>query len=100
MVVGIDIGSRSIKAVAVESGKLIDYQTALSGLDPHRQALEMVKKYHPRRITATGYGRHRAKKDFAQDVITEIKAHALGARYFFPRCRTVIDIGGLQGDLP
>jgi len=34
------------------------------------------------------------KKHFAQEVITEIKAHAIGARHFFPDCTTVVDIGG------
>ncbi len=27
-------------------------------------------------------------------MITEIKAHALGARYYFPLCRTVLDVAG------
>lgn len=94
MIVGIDIGSRTIKTVAFEHGQILDHQIAESSFDPHRQALEMIKKYHPTKIFATGYGRHLAKKHFAQDVITEIKAHALGARFFFPDCRTVLDVGG------
>lgn len=94
MVVGIDIGSRTIKTAAVEEGRLIDYQVRESGFDPHRQSLEMIKKYSPRRIVATGYGRHLAQKHFAEDVITEIKAHALGARHFIPECRTILDVGG------
>lgn len=94
MLVGIDIGSRTIKAAAVRDGKLQDYQVAESGFDPQRQSLEMVKKYSPKKIIATGYGRHLAQKHFAEDVITEIKAHAIGARYFFPACRTVLDVGG------
>ncbi len=94
MIAGIDIGSRTIKAAFIKNGRLIDYQILESGFDPHRQSLEMIKKYHPQRIVATGYGRHLAKQHFADDVITEIKAHAMGARYFFPDCRTVIDVGG------
>ncbi|MFZ5998169.1 MAG: acyl-CoA dehydratase activase [Nitrospirota bacterium] len=94
MIVGIDLGSRTIKAAALEKGRLQDCQIAESGFDPHRQSLEMIKKYHPKKIVATGYGRHLAQKHFAQEVITEIKAHALGARYFFPECRTVLDVGG------
>ncbi len=94
MLVGIDIGSRTIKTAAIRDGKLIDYQVAESGFDPHRQSLEMIKRYRPKRIVATGYGRHLAQKHFAGEVITEIKAHALGARYFFPACRTVLDVGG------
>lgn len=94
MVVGIDIGSRTIKAAAIKDGNIVDYQIAESGFDPYRQSLEIVKKYHPKRIVATGYGRHLAKQHFADDIITEIKAHAMGARYFFPDCDTVIDVGG------
>jgi predicted CoA-substrate-specific enzyme activase len=94
MMVGIDIGSRTIKAASIKNGRLIDYQITESGFDPHRQSLEMIKKYHPKRIVATGYGRYLAHKHFAQEVITEIKAHALGARFFFPECLTVLDVGG------
>lgn len=94
MFVGIDIGSRTIKASALKDGQLLDYQIAESGFDPHRQSLEMIKKYHPDRIVATGYGRYLAHKHFAQEVITEIKAHALGARFFFHDCLTVLDVGG------
>lgn len=84
MLVGIDIGSRTIKTVALKDGKLHAYQVKESGFDPHRQSLEMIKQYHPTKIIATGYGRHLAQKHFAGDVITEIKAHALGARYSPP----------------
>jgi predicted CoA-substrate-specific enzyme activase len=94
VLVGIDIGSRTIKSAAISDGKLIDYQVRESGFDPHKQSLEMIKKYSPKRIVATGYGRHLAQKQFAEDVITEIKAHAIGARYFFPNCTTVLDVGG------
>jgi predicted CoA-substrate-specific enzyme activase len=94
VLVGIDIGSRTIKTAAIKDGKLHSYQVRESGFNPHQQSLEMVRQYHPTKIIATGYGRHLAQKHFAEDVITEIKAHALGARYFFPRCRTVLDVGG------
>jgi predicted CoA-substrate-specific enzyme activase len=94
MPVGIDIGSRTIKTAALIDGKLQDYQVSESGFDLHRQSLDMISKYKPQRIVATGYGRHLAQKHFAEDIITEIKAHALGARYFFPGCMTVLDVGG------
>jgi predicted CoA-substrate-specific enzyme activase len=94
VLVGIDIGSRTIKTAALEEGRLCDYQVAESGFDPHRQSLDMLKKYSPKRIVATGYGRHLAQKYFAGDIITEIKAHAIGARYFYPDCTTVLDVGG------
>lgn len=94
MFVGIDIGSRTIKVASVKDNRLIDYQISESGFDPHRQSLEMIRKYNPAKIVATGYGRHLARRHFADDVITEIKAHAMGATYFFGNCDTVIDVGG------
>lgn len=94
MQVGIDLGSRTIKVAALENGGLVDYQIAESGFDPRGQSLEMVLRYKPKKIVATGYGRHLAQEHFADGVITEIKAHALGARHHFPECTTVVDIGG------
>jgi len=94
MKIGIDLGSRTIKIAAFQDGLLVDQQLAESSFDPYGQALSMVKKYKAKKIVATGYGRHLAQKHFAQEIITEIKAHAIGARHFFPACRTVVDIGG------
>ena len=43
---------------------------------------------------ATGYGRYLAQVHLNCPTITEIKAYALGACFFFPDVRTVLDIGG------
>ncbi|HFQ80562.1 MAG TPA: 3-hydroxyacyl-ACP dehydratase, partial [Desulfobacterales bacterium] len=94
MAVGIDLGSRTIKLAVIRDGEIVDEQLTESGFDPYTQARGMLEKYGAKKIVATGYGRHLAREHFAHEVITEIKAHALGARYFFPRCRTVVDIGG------
>jgi len=45
-------------------------------------------------LLATGYGRHLVRDIFACPILTEIKAFAQGAAYFYPECQTVIDIGG------
>ena len=42
----------------------------------------------------TGYGRHLVAPALGGEVVSEIKAFAIGARYLYPDCRTVIDIGG------
>lgn len=94
MQIGIDLGSRTIKLAVFRDGVLIARQLAESGFDPSTQAIEMIKQYAPATIVATGYGRHLAAEHFAHEVITEIKAHAIGARHFFPGCRTIVDIGG------
>jgi len=94
MHIGIDLGSRTVKLAAVRDGQLVAGEIAESGFDPHQQSLTMLAHFKPRRIVATGYGRHLAHKHFADEVITEIKAHALGARHSFPECRTILDVGG------
>jgi activator of 2-hydroxyglutaryl-CoA dehydratase len=43
---------------------------------------------------ATGYGRNLFEIAFDAQTVTEIKAHAKGARAIFPRKVTVLDIGG------
>lgn len=60
----------------------------------HTDRLRMVSPNAPSRIVATGYGRHLTQKLFTQQAITEIKAHAQGARYCVPDCRTILDVGG------
>jgi predicted CoA-substrate-specific enzyme activase len=92
--IGIDLGSRTVKLAAVEDGRFVGGEIAESGFNPRRQSLAMLERYRPGRVVATGYGRHLAQKHFADEVITEIKAHALGARHAFPECRTIIDVGG------
>ncbi|MBU0485365.1 MAG: 3-hydroxyacyl-ACP dehydratase [Proteobacteria bacterium] len=94
MHIGIDLGSRTIKVAAFRDGVLVDQQLVESGFDPYGQAMALIGKYDSGRIVATGYGRHLAAEHFAHEVITEIKAHALGARHFYPECRTIVDIGG------
>ncbi len=96
MYIGIDIGSRCIKLVVLSGQRIEDFKVGDTGFNPYERSLEMIKPYayNAKRIIATGYGRHFAREDFADGVITEIKAHAAGARLLFPNCRTVIDIGG------
>lgn len=94
MQIGIDIGSRAIKLAAFINGKLVQREVVESTFEPHKQAAAMLSRYQASRIVATGYGRHLAQKHFAQQIITEIKAHAQGARYCFPACRTILDVGG------
>jgi len=94
MVLGIDIGSRTVKTVLLDKQKIEDFQVALGGSDPYKTAVSLLKKYPKCPIAATGYGCHSLEDNWADTIITEIKAHAIGARYFFPSCRTVIDVGG------
>jgi len=91
---GIDIGSRAIKLVVVANGTIVDYRQADTGYDPMAAARRLLQGVFYDRILATGYGRGQFEVDFDAPTVTEIKAHAAGARYFFPEATTVLDIGG------
>lgn len=92
---GIDIGSRTIELVVVnEAGEIIERFQADTGFDPMAQAKKLVDGLDFDRIMATGYGRSIFEVSFDAQTVTEIKAHARGARAFFPEVRTVLDIGG------
>jgi (R)-2-hydroxyacyl-CoA dehydratese activating ATPase len=92
---GIDIGSRTIELVVVdEAGQILSSSQADTGFDPITEAKTLVNGIGVDRIMATGYGRNLFEIAFDAATVTEIKAHAMGARRFFPDTRTVLDIGG------
>ncbi len=92
---GIDIGSRTIELVVVdENGQILESRQADTGFDPMAEASRLIDGTRFDGILATGYGRNLFEISFDALTITEIKAHARGARAFFPEARTVLDIGG------
>ncbi|MGD9010014.1 MAG: acyl-CoA dehydratase activase [Desulfobacteraceae bacterium] len=92
---GIDIGSRTIEVVVVdESGNIVSSLQADTGFDPMAQAEKLIDGLTYDRIMATGYGRNLFEISFDAPTVTEIKAHATGARAVYPHTQTVLDIGG------
>ncbi|NLD36989.1 MAG: 3-hydroxyacyl-ACP dehydratase [Desulfatiglans sp.] len=92
---GIDIGSRTIELVVVdESEKIIQNFQTDTGFNPAQTAKALLAQAQYDRIMATGYGRNLFEIAFDAPTVTEIKAHARGARAFFPEIRAVLDIGG------
>jgi len=92
---GIDIGSRTIELVVVdEAGQILGSRQEDTGFDPLVRAKEMTRGLAYDCIMATGYGRNLFEISFEARTVTEIKAHAVGARFFFPQGTTVLDIGG------
>ena len=92
---GIDIGSRTIELVVVhKSGEVVLNLCADTGFDPLAGARKLICGVRWDRIVATGYGRSLFEIAFDTPTVTEIKAHARGARSLFPHARTVLDIGG------
>lgn len=91
---GIDIGSRTIKLVIVENGMVVFVRKAETSFDPLAVCKGLMTNVYYDQIVATGYGRHLFKGHFGGEVVTEIKAVALGARTLVGGCRTILDIGG------
>jgi predicted CoA-substrate-specific enzyme activase len=92
---GIDIGSRSIELVVVDdAGGMVHMVQADTGFDPMMEARKLIDGTVYDGIIATGYGRNLFEISFDAPTVTEIKAHARGARAFFPNVQTVLDIGG------
>lgn len=92
---GIDVGSTTIKLTVIENGVVARCEEAPTGsrpLDIARSMLATLPAACP--IVATGYGRDMVEEACDIRTVTEIKAHAAGARFLDPNCSTVIDIGG------
>ena len=92
---GIDIGSRAVKLVVVdEAGSVLKSARSDTGFDPMAAAEKLIDGTAFDRIMATGYGRSLFEVASETPTVTEIKAHACGARAVFPNADAVLDIGG------
>jgi len=91
---GADIGSRTIKLVAVENGEIVDFRVAEATYDPIAECKRFMDGLQYDSLMATGYGRHLFEAHFEGPTITEITAYAVGAKAVYPECRTILDIGG------
>jgi predicted CoA-substrate-specific enzyme activase len=93
-IAGLDIGSRTIALVEMDNGGIARSEVIETTFDPLAQCDRLLVDRRFDTLVATGYGRHLAQANFADHVITEIKAFALGCYHLFPSCRTILDIGG------
>lgn len=103
---GIDIGSRNTKIVLYDSDlRSILFSawrsTDVAPLDTVELLLQAAggnDKYPElARIGCTGYGRKLFPR--STRILSEISCHAAGVRFFHPRVRTIIDIGGQDSKL-
>ena len=99
--IGIDLGSRMSKIIVLQDEKIIYSNVTDTGVNPKKvsetllnDALKQtsLSKTDIINIYSTGYGRNIVP--FSDKRISEISCHARGANYFFPKARTIIDIGG------
>lgn len=102
-VIGIDIGSRTGKAVLLSGGKLYtakEYTGINMQITANSLLTELLEKANLERsdvayIVGTGYGRIALKfNDIPNQIVTEISCHSLGAHYLNAEVRTIVDIGG------
>ena len=100
---GIDIGSRTVKALVwdAQSGRALGSAVADTGHAPQDHAKDAlaealraagIEREALERVTATGYGRQYFPS--ADRAVTEITCHAVGCIHLFPEARLVVDIGG------
>lgn len=97
MIVGLDIGSRSIELVALEDGQTTLSRRVPTTFDPVSQCHKLLDGLRPSSLVGTGYGRNLIQRlglECELASITEIKAHSLGALNAFPEACMVLDIGG------
>ncbi|HWR09132.1 acyl-CoA dehydratase activase [Sporomusa sp.] len=102
-VIGIDIGSRTGKAVLLTEGKLytaitptavFTQQTADKLFDKLLQQTGL-KQSDIQYIVGTGYGRISLNfGDIPNKIVTEISCHAMGAHVLNANVRSIVDIGG------
>lgn len=91
---GIDIGSRTIKIVVLEAGKVVLHRVCPNSHDPVESCRSILDGVVSDRIVATGYGRHLFRQYWPCEIVSEIRAVALGARFVNPASRAILDIGG------
>ncbi len=98
---GIDIGSITAKSALIKDNKLLGtrviptgYNPVISGQKVFSDLLAHSKISHGdvTAIVATGYGRNSV--EFANQAMTEIICHGVGAHFLNPNIRGIIDVGG------
>lgn len=102
MIAGCDVGSTTGKCLIMKDGEIAGHSLIPCSVRPEltaRQALELALEAagapggeEPAYVVGTGYGRVRIP--FADENVSEITCHGLGAFHLNPAGRTLIDIGG------
>ncbi|OQX02895.1 MAG: CoA activase [Desulfobacteraceae bacterium IS3] len=101
---GIDCGAKNTKTVIMKDGNIIGKSSVPTGFDQEKavddsleNALKAagISRKDVQKIFGTGSGKNSVK--MADDTVNDIKAMAKGAFYFYPKARTVADVGAEEG---
>ncbi len=104
IVAGIDCGAKNTKTVIMKDGHILGKGLVLTGFDQKEAVVKSfatalkeagMSKTDVQKIYGVGSGKNLI--DIADDRINDIKAIAKAANYFFPECRTVVDVGAEEG---
>jgi len=98
-IVGIDIGSRSIKMVVLEDGQVAEKVLTPTTFYPLEEIHRLLDDKKPDHIVATGHGRDlcRHRPDCPQaEIVSTVMANVQGGSHLEPRTRRILDIGALE----
>jgi benzoyl-CoA reductase subunit D len=105
---GIDCGAKTTKTVIMKDGNIAGNALVLTGFDQVKAIKECyeaalketgVTDGQVEAICGTGSGKNAIKTALARtkNLANDIKAMGKGAHYFFPKARTVADVGAEEG---
>lgn len=101
LVLGVDIGAATAKALAMSDGQVLSYFIMATGASVAKASQtvcdEVLRKAGGTQsdieyVVATGWGRDGVP--FANKKVSEITCHAKGAFWLIPEARSIIDVGG------
>jgi benzoyl-CoA reductase subunit D len=105
---GIDCGAKTTKVVVMKEGEIIGKAKVLTGFDQNKAVMDAwdlalksakVPADEVKQVCGTGSGRNAVKMALphTRDLVNDIKAMGKGANFFFPKARTVADVGAEEG---
>jgi benzoyl-CoA reductase subunit D len=108
MSAGIDCGAKTTKVVVMKDGKIIGRSKVFTGFDQNKAIMEAwnlvlknagISAGDVNQICGTGSGKSAVKIALpkTRDLVNDIKAMGKGAILFFPKARTVADVGAEEG---
>ncbi|MDP2744117.1 MAG: acyl-CoA dehydratase activase [Dehalococcoidia bacterium] len=101
---GIDVGSKTVKVVILQDGKVLARSLVLTGFEQGKAAEEAfalalkqagLSAKDIQKVVATGAGR--TSVSFATESVSDVAADARGAVFINPNAKTVIDVGAEEG---
>jgi benzoyl-CoA reductase subunit D len=101
---GIDCGAKNTKTVILKDNEIIGRGRVLTGFDQNKAIIASwkeslraagISENDVEKVCGTGSGKNSIRK--ADGLVNDIKAMAKGAIFYFPKARTVVDVGAEEG---